>query len=162
LIETPPIVSDAVARPVTVPAVGELKVTRNWPDAFVVPLNGPAGVGVAPFALVSVTDTDSPAAGTNVPVPVSFDTVTVKVCGWPTSFVADGEMRIYASTQLLAASLHVEPVQPAVMLAAVEVARGSVPVVAANPMFEVACTVDVPVTAEVIVTVQVEVVTALG
>ena len=62
----------------------------------------------------------------------------------------------------LAASLHVGPVQPAVTFAAVEVARVNVPLVAVNPISEVACTVEMPGTADVIVTVQVELVAALG
>ena len=84
---------------VTVPAVGEVNVIVHCPAAFGVRtgvVQVPVGVGVAsaPFESVSVTSTCSPAAGTNVPVPVSFSSVTVNVCGWPTSFVASGAIEI--------------------------------------------------------------------
>ena len=85
------------------PAVGELTVTVNWPDALVVPVNGPAGDGVAPFAALQVTVTDSPAAGRKPP-PVSFSSVTVNVCACRTSFVADGAIEILAAAQLFTAS----------------------------------------------------------
>ena len=35
--------------------------------------------------------------------PMSFDTVTVNVCGWPTSFVASGVISIFAPTQFFVA-----------------------------------------------------------
>ena len=65
---------------------------------------GPADVHVpvgavcaAPFASVSVTSTCSPGAGTK-PAPASFSSVTVNVCGAPTSFVALGAIEIRAPT----------------------------------------------------------------
>ena len=47
----------------TVPPLAEVKVTAKWPAASVVPVNGPAGLAVAPLLFVSVTVTVSPAAG---------------------------------------------------------------------------------------------------
>ena len=98
--------SVADAWPVTLPAVGEVKMIVHWPVASVF---APASSQVlaaafttelAPFESVSVKSTCSPAAGTNVPVPVSFGSVTVKVCGWPTSLVASGAIEIFALTQV--------------------------------------------------------------
>jgi len=63
-----------------------------------------AAVCAAPFESVSVTATCSPAAGTKVPVPVSFDNVTVNDCDAPTSAVAEGEIEICART---VAAVHV-------------------------------------------------------
>ena len=85
----------------------------HWPLAFVF---GPAFVQVpvgrgrqrAPFDVVSVTSTCSFAAGTK-PVPLSFSSVTVKVCGWPTSFVALGAIVIRAATQTFVAGPELAP-----------------------------------------------------
>jgi len=52
----------------------------------------------APFESVNPTATCSPAAGTKVPVPVSFDNVTVNDCDAPTSAVVDGEIAICPRT----------------------------------------------------------------
>jgi len=80
-------------------------VIVHWPLPFVF---GPAFVqvpvaavgSVAPLDVVSVTVTCSFAAGPK-PEPLSFSSVTVKVCGWPTSFVALGAIEIRALTHVL-------------------------------------------------------------
>src|SRR5437660_679229 len=77
---TPLTVNVVVALPVTLPAVGEVKVTWNWPLALVVPENGPAGLGAAPLLGVSVTVTGALEAEDDTPS-IYFVTVTVKVCG---------------------------------------------------------------------------------
>ena len=64
-----------------------------------------------------------------------------------------GVIWMNASTQLLDAFPQFT-VQPAVTFAAVPVVRDTVPTALVNPMLEVACTLVVPATAEVIVTVQ--------
>src|SRR3954453_18073462 len=99
-------VTAELACPVTLPAVGELKVIVHWPCAFVL---GPAAVHVpvtgpwlAPFVSVSVKSTCSPAAGTR-PAPGFFRTGTVNVWGTPTSLVALGEIVICARTQFFVA-----------------------------------------------------------
>src|SRR5262249_30869760 len=105
--ETPPTVRVEDAWPVTVPAVGELKVIVHWPLASVF---GPAfvqlpvgAVCAAPFAFARVTSTCSPAAGPKPP-PMSFWSVTVNVWGAFTSFVAFGAIEIRALTQFFCAS----------------------------------------------------------
>ena len=96
-----PKLSVAAAWPVTFPAAGELKVIVHCPAAFVFApavVHEPVGaVCAAPFESVSATSTCSPAAGTNVPLPVSFSSVTVNVCECPTSFVALGAIEIRAA-----------------------------------------------------------------
>src|SRR5712691_10641475 len=96
-------VEDACA--VTLPGVGEAKVIVHCPFAsvFAVVQVPVAVVCVAPFEFVSVKWTCSPCAATNVPVPGSFSSVTVKVCGWPISFVASGAIAILASTHVFVA-----------------------------------------------------------
>src|SRR5580765_3564011 len=103
------------ACPVTVPGVGEVKTIVHCPAAFVF---GPASSQVleaafstaaAPFAFNSAKPTCSPAAATNVPVPGSFISVTVKVCGWPTSFVASGVIAIFAFTHVFVAGPEFAP-----------------------------------------------------
>ena len=82
--------------------------------------------------------------------------VTVIVSTWlvPTAFAAFcGVIWMNASTQVLFAFPQFA-VQPAVTFAAVPVVRVTVPAALVNPIVEVACTVVVPATAEVIVTVQ--------
>ena len=90
-----------VACPVTLPAVGELKVIVHCPAASVFApafVHVPVGaVCAAPLESVNVTSTCSPAAGTK-PAPMSFCRVTVKVCGAPTSLVASGAIVILAAT----------------------------------------------------------------
>ena len=49
-----------------------------------------------------MTSTCSFAAGPK-PVPLSFSSVTVNVCGWPISFVAFGAIEIRAATQTFVA-----------------------------------------------------------
>src|SRR6516162_7749482 len=62
-------------------------------------MHEPVGVEcAAPFESVSVTVTCSPAAGTNVPLPVSFWRVTVNVCDALISLVAFGAIEIRART----------------------------------------------------------------
>src|SRR5262249_40026282 len=85
---TPPAnVNVADACPVTFPADGEVKVIVHWPFASVFApafVHDPVGAEcAAPFESVNVTVTCSPAAGTNVPLPVSFVSVTVNVCDTP-------------------------------------------------------------------------------
>ena len=72
----------------------------HWPLAFVfAPASSQvlaAGVSARRrrSSSVSVKSTCSPAAGDEAAVPVSFSSVTVKVCGWPISFVAFGVIEI--------------------------------------------------------------------
>src|SRR5262249_33273059 len=73
----------------------------NCPGPRVVPVKGPAGVGVAPLPATHVAVTFAPAAGTNTPLPRSSVTVTVNVCDAPTSFVAEGAIVIAAATHVL-------------------------------------------------------------
>src|SRR4051812_21877889 len=92
------------AWPVTLPADGELKVMVHWPAVSVLApafVQVPVGaVAAAPFEFVSVTVTCSLLAATKpLPSPMSFCSVTVKVCGCPTMFVADGAIAILALTQ---------------------------------------------------------------
>ncbi len=95
-----------------------------------------------------------PAART--PPPVAL-TVIVRTWFVPAALVAFcGVIWMNASTQLFAA-LPQFNVQPAVTLSAVPVVRDTVPTALPNPIVEVARTVVVPATAEVIVTVQVAV-----
>src|SRR6266542_2173811 len=86
------------ACPATVPVHKEVKVTDTWLAAFVLRLNGPAGIGQPPFAGVSVTATGWPEPAGCKPEPVSNNSVAVNVCGWPTSFVAFGAITIAAFT----------------------------------------------------------------
>jgi len=90
---------------VTRPGVWEVKVIVHEPVPFVfapAAVHVPVGaVWTAPFESVNVTSTCSPVAGTNVPVPVSFSSVTVNVCETPISFVADGAIEIRAFSQVL-------------------------------------------------------------
>ena len=62
---TPLTLSVAVAFPITWPAVAEVKVTRNWPPALVVPESGVDATAFAPLVLVRVTVTPAPDAGPN-------------------------------------------------------------------------------------------------
>src|SRR5829696_8358362 len=82
-------------------------VTVHWPDASVFPKWRPTRSTypphvppkISPKSVKSVLDTiPTPSAGTNpAPSPRSFSTVTVNVCGWPTSFVPDVPIVIRAS-----------------------------------------------------------------
>src|SRR4051812_3420279 len=101
---TPPIDSVDDAFPVTVPPVADVNVTEHCPAPFVVRLNGPAGFATAPLPFVSVTLQAVPAGTGTKPLPVSCSTVTVNVCGAPTSFVAFGAIEIRAFTQFFVAS----------------------------------------------------------
>ena len=102
--------SVAEAWPVTLPAVGEVNTIVHWPARSVFApalsqvLATASSTAPAPLEFVSVKSTCSLAAATNVPVPLSFCSVTVKVCGLPTSFVALGVIEIRASTQVLTAA----------------------------------------------------------
>src|SRR4051812_47464525 len=96
-------VTDAV--PVTLPAGFEVNVTV--PGPLVVP--GLAhgfvlGTLAAPFESLNVTVGLVP-FGTLAKLPLPFDcfTVTVNVCGWPTSLVASGAMVMFASTNVFTA-----------------------------------------------------------
>src|SRR5438046_1586943 len=109
--ETPPTVSVTDALPVTLPALGDVNVTVH------VPLLVPGFVQVlvliwlaAPFESVKVTVGFVPFGALTNPLPLPFDcfTVTVNVCGWPTSFVAVGEIAMLASTNVFTAG----PVPP--------------------------------------------------
>jgi hypothetical protein len=149
---TPPAnVNVAVACPVTFPAVGEVKVIVHWPFASVFApafVHVPVGVEcAAPFESVSVTATCSPAAGTNVPVPVSFSNVTVNVCDTPISFVALGAIAICARTlfQIFVAS----GLSPA-FVSPVDRVSGT----PATVTFVVAWIVVVPIVGELITTVH--------
>ena len=100
--------SVAAACAVTVPAVCEVNVIVHCPLASVFALpcvQVPVGaVCAAPFESVSVTVTCSPPRPRTCRCPVSFCSVTVNVCGWPTSFVAFGAIEILALTKVLTAS----------------------------------------------------------
>ena len=104
-ITTPLIVTVEEALPVTVPPVAEVNVTEHWPLAFVRQVER-TGRSRRPrrSPFVSVTLHGRPAPTGASPEPVSCKTVTVNVCGWPTSFVAFGAMTIAAFTHSLAAS----------------------------------------------------------
>jgi hypothetical protein len=84
-----------------------LKVIVHWPLASVFArafVHVPVGaVWAAPFESVGSTSACSPAAGTKVPEPVSFGSVTVDVCGLPTAFVAFAAIVIFAGAQFLVA-----------------------------------------------------------
>ena len=103
----------------TLPVVFDVNVIAHWPLASVF---APAFVQVpvgavwrAPFESVSVTATCSPAAGTKpAPSPVSFQSVTMNVCDWPTRLVAFGAIVIFASTQRLDATSEL-PAWPSVV-----------------------------------------------
>jgi hypothetical protein len=123
-------------------------------------LNGPAGTALAPFPFVNVTLHGNPAPTGTKPPPVSCNTVTVNVCGAPTSFVAFGAITIAAFTH----NFDALPLPPAVVFAAVAVARvidtvgpGEGPT---TGMSALAPTTVVPVLAELIVTVQLALVVA--
>src|SRR6188768_4248371 len=90
------------AFPLTRPGVAEVNVTVVLPVAFVVAVNGPAGLAFAPFTLVRVIVTDSPAALTQ-PEPRFFSRCAVNVCGALISFVASGVIEIRASTNVFTA-----------------------------------------------------------
>src|SRR4051794_33133515 len=101
--------SDETACPVTVPSVSDVKTSAQRPDASVL---GPASsqvlaaasmTAVAPFEPVSATLTCSPGAGAKAPVPTSRSSVTVKVCGAPTSVLPPGPTAILASTHCFTA-----------------------------------------------------------
>ncbi len=95
-----------------------------------------------------------PAASTP---PLVAVTVIVSTCWSPTGSVAFcGVIWMNASIQFFAAFPQFT-VQPAVTFAAVPVVRETVPTALPNPIVEVACTLVVPATAEVIVTVHVAV-----
>jgi len=101
----------------------------------------------APFAFVSVKSTCSPAAGPK-PAPVSLSNVTVNVCGWPISFVADGAIEILAATHAFVAF------GPSPTFASPVVLVSKTP---PTETVVVACKVVVPAVADVIVTSQVPV-----
>jgi hypothetical protein len=107
-MDAPLMDSVAVACALTWPGVGDENVIVHWPLASVfapAPVHVPlAAEWTAPLESVSVKATCSPAAGTNVPAPLSFESVTVKVCGLPTSLVADGPIVMLAAAQAFDAS----------------------------------------------------------
>src|SRR5262249_50133415 len=117
----------------------------NCPGPRVVPVKGPAGVGVAPLPAVHVAVTFAPAAGTNTALPRSSVTVTVNVCGLPTSLAADGAIVIAAATHVLFA-FALSPVRPS------PVDRVSEP--PPTLTVELALTTVVPVVPDEITTVQ--------
>src|SRR5262249_52426913 len=90
-------------------------VIVHCPAAFVFAptvVHVPVGVVcAAPFESTSEKSTCSPAAGPNpAPLPRSFSSVTVNVCGWPTSFVAAGAIGIRALTHVFWAGPELAPV----------------------------------------------------
>src|SRR5947207_1761525 len=87
---TPPTVIVTDALPVTLPADGDVNVT--WQRPLTVPVVEHVLVMIcteAPLELVSVTVGLTPSGTLTkpLPLPVLRFTVTVNVCGWPTSFV---------------------------------------------------------------------------
>ena len=64
---------------------------------------------MAPLDGVSVTSTCSFAAGVCWPLPLSLVSVTVNVCGTPTSFVASGAIEICALPHVFWAGLEFRP-----------------------------------------------------
>ena len=133
---SPRTASVAVACPVTLPGVFDVKVIVHWPFAFVFgpafPQVPVAAVCAAPFESVSVKSTCSPAAGLNTPAPaVSFKSVTVNVCGWPISFVASGSTRRGYCSRIFAATnrLMPGPLPPGPLLPAVERVSACPPIV---------------------------------
>src|SRR6266542_328207 len=102
---TPPTTKVTVALAVSVPAVGLVITIRHWPAASVSGPGTPQVVAgrsakLAPPASTTLKLTCSPFAGTKVPVPGSFFTVTVKVWVSFTGSVSSGAIAIQASTQL--------------------------------------------------------------
>ena len=93
-----------------------------------------------------MTSTCSPAAGTNGPCRCPSCSVTVKVCGWPTSLVAFGAIVIFALTHVFVASA----LSPAVPSPVARVS-GTPPTVTVG---RCALTVVTPVVLEVSATVQ--------
>ena len=70
-----------------------------------------SSTAAAPFELRSAKPTCSPdAAWKPAPFPVSFMSVTVNVCDWPTRFVALDAIAIFASTHRLVAGPELPPV----------------------------------------------------
>ena len=102
-------------------------------------------VCAAPFEFANVTSTCSPAAGTNEPVPVSFSSVTVNVCGAFTGFVAFGVIEIRAFTHAFCAS-GLSPASPSPVARVNETPATDTVVVALMSV--------VPVVGELITTVQ--------
>ena len=106
----PPTESVADAWPVTLPAVADANVIVHCPfESVFAPassqvLAAASRTEFAPFESLSVKSTCSSCAGTNVPVPGSFSSVTTNVCGSPTSFVASGAIEILAAAHFLVAS----------------------------------------------------------
>src|SRR5919108_86623 len=103
VIATPEMVTVDEAVRVSVPGVLEFAVNVHWPEASVVPplVHVPPSVAGARLPDCSAV-TVSPAAATKpFPSPASFHSVTVKLCGSLTGFVAvPGSMEIFASTQV--------------------------------------------------------------
>src|SRR2546425_4021389 len=109
--ETPRTSSITDAWPVTSPASFDVKTIVHWPNASRL---SPASSHVlaaalseedAPFESVRVKLTWPTGAGTKpAPSPEFALTVTVNVCGVPTSFAADGPIAMDASTNTLVAS----------------------------------------------------------
>jgi hypothetical protein len=136
------------ACPVTLPAEFDVNTIVHSPDAFVFApalsheLAAAFSTEAAPLESANEKSTCSPAAATNVPVPVSFSNVTVNVCGAPTSFVASGAIAIFAFTNVFVAEPEFAPT-PSVFR-----------VNETPPTASVACalTVATPVTAELNVT----------
>ena len=103
-----------LACPVTVPAVFDVKTIVHWPAAFVFApassqvRSAPCDAGAA--RAVSVKSTCWPGKATKPPPsPVSCCSVTVNVCGWPTTLVAFGVIWILALTQRLVAGPEFPP-----------------------------------------------------
>src|SRR5438045_2950018 len=105
-MEPPPgSVKVVLAEPTTLPALADVKVAENWPLALVVPLKGPAGVGLAPLEAVRLMVTDWPDTGWKpLPSPLFRNTVAVKVCGAPTTLMSlGGVMVMYSSWKIFTA-----------------------------------------------------------
>src|ERR1051326_4393137 len=111
--ETPPTVRDADAFAVVLPP-SELVITSvHSPFASVVPVPAvplaaphvpPTRCEFAPLEFAIDVVTVTPAAGCRpLPSPASALTLTVNVCVVPTSFVASGTIRMFASTHVFTA-----------------------------------------------------------
>ena len=95
-----------VALPVTVPAVLEVKVTLQVPPVVPVLLHVlvlMTKLAPPPFVRVTMGFVPSGAVTKPKPSPTFCFTVTLKVCGLPTSLTAEGPMVMDASTNLLVA-----------------------------------------------------------
>src|SRR5262249_10834374 len=103
---TPLTVNEAVAWPVTMPALGEVKVTEKWPLPSVVPdrVLPPRRVRGVPLLLLRLTVTLAPEAADETPL-MTLLTVTMKVWGSPTALTSSGAMLMLASTTLTVATL---------------------------------------------------------